>query len=299
MFKRGFTFCVALVGLCLWLEIRADTGGLDAEKLKLLPRYCGFAIYNRVTRGNSTQLFENPWIALLQYAHDDQIEHGCSGALINNRYVLTAAHCLVNRTEFQLLNVRLGEFDKSQYSDCTNVGDDSEKDCAEPADDYDIESIALHPDYDGKTSQNDIGLIRLNRDVTMHDNTSPICLPTESTLRSAAIPKLIARGWGTCGNQTGSSALQASVLTPVDGMECNRAIPGVSVSGDQICATRFTGMDVGGPVAAVMPHSHGAPKFVQLGIASGAMELCERADVPGVYTRVASYMEWILETIRA
>lgn len=306
MLKQGFSVCVALVSLCLWLEINAaDTDGLNSEKLKLLPRYCGLAIPNRLTAGN-TQLFEYPWMALLQYDHDGQIEHGCSGALINNRYVLTAAHCLVNRTEFQLLNVRLGELDKSQYIDCYVYSpghDDTEKDCAEPAEDYGVESTTIHPDYDQKTSQNDIGLIRLNRNVTMHDNTSPICLPVASSLRSAAIPRLIATGWGTCGNQTGSNTLQRSLLASVDSVECSRAISedqkGVPISADQICATRFAGMDVGGPVGQVMPHSHAAHKFVLLGIASGVMDRCEREEVPGVYSRVASYMQWILETIYA
>lgn len=76
--------------------------GLASDKLKLLPRYCGLSISDRLVGGKYAQLFEYPWIALLQYDHDGEIEHGCSGTLINNRYVLTAAQCLANRTDFQL-----------------------------------------------------------------------------------------------------------------------------------------------------------------------------------------------------
>ncbi|XP_001656656.2 melanization protease 1 [Aedes aegypti] len=305
MFEQTtFTVWFAL-SLVLWLGIRADADGLASDKLKLLPRYCGLSISDRLVGGKYAQLFEYPWIALLQYDHDGEIEHGCSGTLINNRYVLTAAQCLANRTDFQLLNVRLGELDKSQYLDCSvyETGDEAEKDCADPADDYGVETIRIHPEYNHETFQNDIGLIRLNRDVVMHDNTNPICMPIATSVRSATTSKLVGIGWGTCGTQQSSNLLQKSLLTPVDSVECNRALSAgqieMQVSAAQICATRFTGMDIGGPIGAVMPHSHAGPKFVQVGIASGAVGYCERENVPGVYVRVANYMDWILDTIHA
>lgn len=302
MIERLFLVSLAL-SLSLWSEVRANTDDLPPEKLKLLPRYCGLAVASSGIQGSSTKLFEYPWIAALQYDHDGDIQHGCSGSLINNRYVLTAAHCLTNKTDSQLFNVRLGEFDKSQYIDCDvhDAEDGVEKDCAEPAEDYGVESITIHPDYHQESFRNDIGLIRLNRDVTMHDNTSPICLPVTSSLRSSTIPKYIGTGWGTCANQTGANTLQSSDLTAVDTVECNRAVSndqaGARVSETQTCATRFKGMDIGGALGAVMSHSHAGQKFVQFGIASGAVDSCAREGVPGVYTRVASYMEWILDTI--
>ncbi|XP_062540198.1 CLIP domain-containing serine protease B10-like [Armigeres subalbatus] len=279
--------------LCLWLEIKADTHGPNSDKLKLLSRFCGVSVLDRIFQGQYAQIFRNPWIALLQYEHDGEIEHGCSGSLINNRYVLTAASCLTNKTDVQLLNIRLGELDKSQYQDCVSYGSDiAEKDCAEPADDYGVESIAIHPEYNQQTFLNDIGLIRLNKNVTMHDNTSPICLPITAMQPPPTITRFTAIGWGTCGNRTGSNALLQSMLTSMDNVECGREI-----SEHQICATRYTGIDVGGPLATPMPHLHAGLRFVQLGVASGAVDSCAQDGYPGVYTRVSSYIEWILETI--
>lgn len=251
---------------------------------------------SRLRGSGKADLFQYPWIALLQYEHGGEIEHGCSGSLINNRYVLTAASCLTGKTDFELLNVRLGEFDKNKYQDCTNYGlDEGEKECAEPADDYGVESIAIHPEYNQQTFLNDIGLIRLNKNVTMHDNTYPICLPITSVQPTPTIhpvPRYIATGWGTCGNRTGSNTLQHSKITSTEGAECGRPI-----HERKMCATGYTGIDVGGPLGSLMPHLHTGFKFVQLGVASGVVDSCAQEGALGVYTRVTSYIDWILDTI--
>lgn len=39
----------------------------------------------------------NPWMALIEFVEKDDPsfkQFGCSGTLINDKYVLTAAHCL-------------------------------------------------------------------------------------------------------------------------------------------------------------------------------------------------------------
>lgn len=58
---------------------------------------CG--IQNEETRiigGETTEIGEFPWIVLLRYRNRNGTDAGfqCGGTLINNRYVLTAAHCL-------------------------------------------------------------------------------------------------------------------------------------------------------------------------------------------------------------
>lgn len=55
---------------------------------------CGLqANDNRIVGGTVAELDEFPWMALLQYKKGRKIEPACAGTLINNRYVLTAAHC--------------------------------------------------------------------------------------------------------------------------------------------------------------------------------------------------------------
>lgn len=59
---------------------------------------CGIqANDNRIVGGTIAELDEFPWMALLQYKKGRKIEAGCAGSLINNRYVVTAAHCADGR----------------------------------------------------------------------------------------------------------------------------------------------------------------------------------------------------------
>lgn len=55
----------------------------------------------RIIGGETTEIGEFPWLALLRYKNVDGTDAGfqCGGTIINNRYVLTAAHCL--RGSFQ------------------------------------------------------------------------------------------------------------------------------------------------------------------------------------------------------
>ncbi|XP_036347475.1 serine protease easter-like [Rhagoletis pomonella] len=52
---------------------------------------CGKQVTNRIYGGEIAELDEFPWLALLVYNSND---FGCSGALIDDRHVLTAAHCV-------------------------------------------------------------------------------------------------------------------------------------------------------------------------------------------------------------
>lgn len=281
----------------------------NSNKLDLLPKDCGQRIEDRLAFGNITRVFQYPWMALLRYNHNGELVDGCGGSLINKRYILTAAHCIKTRSTLQLEYVRLGEHTRSTDIDCNiyrnKEGVEIERDCADPVEEYKVESFEIHPDYNRPKYSNDIGLIRLDRDVVMADHIKPICLPVTPELQKLELDKYIVTGWGTTENQTGSDVLLEAKLPRVSNAECQQHMIqnrlNVQLSDKQMCAGGEGLVDTcrgdsGGPLA--FSTIYNGPRFVQFGVVSAGVDSCGKKSVPGIYCRVGSYIDWILNNIR-
>ncbi|EDW49450.1 phenoloxidase-activating factor 3 [Drosophila sechellia] len=275
----------------------------------ILPSYpaCGRPqLIYRVMGGTEPNLNEYPWLAMLLYRNlsafnaNWKLVPGCGGSLINNRYVLTAAHCVTDEV-LQIQRVRLGEHTTSQNPDCMGFG--AQRKCAPPHLDIDVESVTAHDDYDTakKTFHNDIALVRLQVPVRYTLAYYPICvLGYRSSLRNS---KLRVAGWGQTGMfDARSKVLQHAALKVRKSKVCSKKYAHLGFGPrSQICAG---GLDNKGPC----PGDSGSPlmgtsgfsyeEFTFLAGITSYGDVCGAIGRPIVFTRTARFYKWILEHLR-
>ncbi|XP_055697815.1 CLIP domain-containing serine protease B10-like [Phlebotomus papatasi] len=262
---------------------------------------CGFQGHTtRIVGGSVTELNEFPWMALLDYEHENGTWISKSGGfLINARYVITAAHCVVNNNIGKIVNVRIGEHDTRTDPDCINDG--SQEICNNPVLNYGIEEIIPHKDYipdNPLNLQNDIALIRLTSNVRNSEFVAPICLPPPDFPGTPLGNNVTVAGWGKTENEI-RSPVKKKVDVPIVSYErCIVGYAGLTISNDlQICAGGEIQKDScygdsGGPL---MTQHNGV--WIAEGIVSFGPQGCGSI-FPAVYTRVAPFVPWILTNMK-
>ncbi|KAF2891883.1 hypothetical protein ILUMI_14319 [Ignelater luminosus] len=263
---------------------------------------------DRVVGGNVTGIWEYPWMALLKYRKtNDGSDAGfkCGGTLINNRYILTAAHCVKTPSQFYLDEVRLGEWKISSEKDCAEAEDSSAPECADPVIDLKIEEKIPHPGYDQRNGKNDIALLRLERNVGYTDSIKPICLKVSQAPEPGPESEMIVVGWGATENSSNSDYKLKLKVPIVPRKVCNEKITILgSIESDRICAGGEAGKDScagdsGGPLMHLtIGEWYVGQRWYQEGIVSRGAG-CGYLGYPGVYVRVAHYMNWIVENLRS
>ncbi|XP_067314563.1 trypsin-like [Pseudorasbora parva] len=262
------------VGLALLLSVQGSLSQLNV---------CGQAPLNtRIVGGVDAPDGSWPWQVSLHSSTYGG--HFCGGSLINNEWVLTAAHCLPSVNTTSLL-VYLGR----RIQQGVNANEISRN----------VVKIIVHPSYDSNTHDNDIALLRLSSAVTFNDYIRPVCLAALNSSFPSGTSSWIT-GWGDV--QSGVSlpapgTLQETMVPVVDNTQCNTLLGSGSVTNNMICAGLTQGGkdtcqgDSGGPMV-----SKQCSVWVQSGITSWGYG-CADPNSPGVYTRVSQYQSWITTTI--
>ncbi|EFA04558.1 brachyurin [Tribolium castaneum] len=197
----------------------------------------------------------------------------CGGAIIDKKWILTAAHCVDDAKSFniQLGSVSLSTFDKHRVN--VNATD-----------------FVIHPDFNSTTAQNNVALIKLPEALAFNDYVNAIALPKDALEDST---DAVALGWGQTDDEHSGpvDVLRKVTVVTLPNEHCKYTY-GNQITDNMVCALGAFNEgtcigDIGGPL--VQPNG----TFIHIGVASFlSFNGCESID-PSGYERTYNSLEWI------
>ncbi|XP_068612163.1 hepatocyte growth factor activator [Brachionichthys hirsutus] len=238
----------------------------------------------RILGGNSALPGTHPWMAALYIGQSDF----CAGTLVSSCWVISAAHCFFRNPLKSQIRVVLGQqkFNETDSNSRT----------------FGVEAYIFPKHFSVfNPTLHDIVLIKLKRQngrcASRTQFIRPICLPDKSTAFPDEYCCAIS-GWGHMHEKAERySSLQEGGVRLIPHHACRKPeVYGNHVTADMLCAGLHGCVDAcqgdsGGPLAC----SRNDVSFLY-GIISWG-DGCGRSGKPGVYTKVANYMDWINSVI--
>ncbi|KPM04783.1 Trypsin-like serine protease 3 [Sarcoptes scabiei] len=241
----------------------------------------------RIVGGTQSAYGEWPWMVSLRQWKKNAFLHKCGAALLNEYWVITAAHCVENVSPTDLL-LRLGEYDistdKEPFSHIERR----------------IQIIAPHPKFDPRTFEYDLALLRFYEPIRFQKNIIPVCLPEHNDTyvgRWATVT-----GWGRL-NEDGPlpNVIQHVDVPIITNKDCENMykragyiedIPNIFVCAGLAKGTKDSCEgDSGGPLVIEDQN-----RWTLIGVISWGIG-CALPNQPGVYTRITAFSRWINQII--
>uniref|UniRef100_A0A8C9A5K7 Plasminogen activator n=1 Tax=Prolemur simus TaxID=1328070 RepID=A0A8C9A5K7_PROSS len=278
------------------------TAGLTCLVCPSPPATCGLRQHRqpqfRIKGGLFADITSHPWQAAI-FARNRRSPGErflCGGVLIASCWVLSAAHCFQDRFPPHHLTVILGRTYR------VVPGGEEQR--------FEVEKYIVHQEFDDDTYNNDIALLQLRSD-------APRCARESSSVRAVCLPEADLRlpDWTEC-ELSGYGKHEASSLSYSERLKeahvrlypssrcTSQHLFNRTVTSNMLCAgdTRSGGDqanlhdacqgDSGGPLVCLKDN-----RMTLVGIISWGLG-CGQKDVPGVYTKVTRYLDWIRDNTR-
>ncbi|XP_067889053.1 granzyme K-like [Heterodontus francisci] len=233
--------------------------------------------------GREVKPHSKPYMASIQVYNKKMksYKHYCGGALIANKWVLTAASCQVRGPILVVLGAHdLSQNEKSQQK-------------------FEAKKWYPHQQFNRKTPENDIMLLELASEAKINKYVKLLKLPKDGNMDVKPRTRCTVAGWGgtTVGSKCPSDTLQEVKLSVIDRKICNSKDyynHKPEVTKNMICAGDKKGRkdtylgDSGGPLICGNNYT---------GIVSSGPETPD-AKKPGIYTLITKeYLDWIKNII--
>ncbi|XP_066591615.1 ovochymase-1-like [Prorops nasuta] len=233
-----------------------------------------FDLTPRIVNGQDAKEGEFPYQVSLQYKAGRF--HYCGGSILNEYYVLTAAHCIMGKNPNSfvviagVINNELGNYT------------------------HEVEKVIYHEKYDPyETLVNDIGLIKVKTPFEKVPTIKSVTLPAKDDVIREG-DEVVTSGWGRLWQGgPATNILQHANIYVADQTYCSQMYKKMDlpIYDTEVCAYNpktprgSCHGDSGGPLTL---------NGKIIGIVSWT-KACALTDYPTVYTRVSSYLDWIKE----
>ncbi|XP_011177385.1 serine protease SP24D [Zeugodacus cucurbitae] len=245
-------YCSFVLFVAFCLVVGATQNGNGGAELRPNPR---------ILRGQVAALGQFPYQVSVRLNK----EHICGGALLSRTFVVTAAHCVYNVDERELLGVQAGTVSRADGGKFSAVS-----------------NVIIHPKFG---FDNDIALLELETPFEYSETIQPIAF---NTWQVPVGESVVISGWGRLqeGGGLSNRLLYSRALYTLADVECAQASG--SNNSTILClygpqGYGFCDGDDGGPAVY---------KNVLVGIASYQVKACG-TPTKGGFTKVAAYSNWL------
>ncbi|XP_057564427.1 serine protease 38 [Hippopotamus amphibius kiboko] len=217
-----------------------------------------------------------PWQVSVHYAGF----HICGGSIINEYWILSAAHCFDRNRNTEAFDIYVGLVDLRVAGSHTQW--------------FEVNKVIIHPTYEVyHPVGGDIALVQLKTRIVFSDSVLPICIaPPDVNLSNVPC---WATGWGSISQQGDTTDKLQEVQLPLVPLRLCQLLYGhpSHILPDMLCAGDIRDLktacegDSGGPLVCEFNHI-----WIQIGVVSWGHG-CAYPMYPAVYARVSYFSEWI------